>query len=140
MKKSKFSLLLSFFLVLLVSSQVFGQYKEAYSLDKVNSETEYLYLYDKGLKEFPAKILSCTKLKLLSLSGNNLTSLPKEIAQLRNLEYLDLTNNKLTSIPNEILQIKNLMLSLGGNPDISEEQIRRQMLFNRGSCLLSFKK
>lgn len=51
---------------------------------------------------------SCSSLKIIHLSRNNINSLPKEIVFLENLEELNLFDNKITGLPTTIINLKKL--------------------------------
>ena len=73
-----------------------------------------------GITEFPTVLLTCTNLKRLYLSHNELTSLPRGLGNLVNLITLDLYGNKLTSIPRELCNLVNMIyLSLKNNNQLT---------------------
>ncbi|KAG8379242.1 hypothetical protein BUALT_Bualt07G0068300 [Buddleja alternifolia] len=91
--------------------------------------------------EFPAEILNCRNLELLTLWGNNFTGpIPKEIGSLSNIQALYLGNNKFSrEIPETLLGLQKLMfLDLSRNNfggDIQEifgnfTQVRFLLLHN----------
>ncbi|XP_069545878.1 leucine-rich repeat-containing protein 27-like [Brachyistius frenatus] len=83
--------------------------------------TETLYLSRSELKHFPDSILKNSRLKNLSLEGNQISTIPGTMfISLPNLLWLDLRRNLLVSLPAEIGSHRSLRtLLLEGNP-ISE--------------------
>jgi Leucine-rich repeat (LRR) protein len=69
---------------------------------------EVLYVNKRNLKFFPNSVLDCSKMKTLSLIGNNITELPSDISKLKNLEFLDLAGNNLQEIPESIGELGKL--------------------------------
>jgi len=70
-------------------------------------------LNELDLCDFPCTYISTdisnlTRLRKLSLSGNDIKELPKGIGSLRDLIDLDLSDNKITKLPEEIINLTNL--------------------------------
>jgi len=77
-----------------------------------------LALDSNKITEIPGKELTAlTKLRELSLNGNEIVCLPEQIGELVSLDKLGLRNNKIEFIPPQIGYLTNLLeLKLDGNP------------------------
>jgi len=67
-----------------------------------------------GVSEFPAALLSLTKLEDLSLAGGKLTRLPANLGRMKGLKRLRLSENRLTSLPDSLgalTRLEELILS-----------------------------
>lgn len=80
------------------------------------------------IRTIPAKIVTLTNLKTLSVCFTDLQSLPDEISQLKKLETLDISFNQSLVLKNEIEKLSRMQwlkyLNILGT-DADEEIIRR---------------
>jgi len=87
--------------------------------DKIDNLEVFGYIRQNSIdiKDLCLKLSSCSKLKTVHFSANNITELPNEIVLLESLEELNLFENKIRTIPAEIVKMRNLKkITLSDNP------------------------
>lgn len=89
---------------------------KAYSLEMALQQPEKiteLYIHNRGLDQFPARIFQLPNLKKLALTNQFLESIPPVISSLEKLEELDFSGNRIQKLPDSIgllPRLKNLNL------------------------------
>ncbi|CAG9540465.1 unnamed protein product [Cercopithifilaria johnstoni] len=88
-----------------------------HDIDRNARTLEEMYLDCNHIKDLDKPLFRCRKLKILSLSENEVIRLPSDIAHLTFLEELNLKGNDVSDLPEEIkncIQLK--ILDLSSNP------------------------
>uniref|UniRef100_A0A0R3RRW7 Protein lap1 n=1 Tax=Elaeophora elaphi TaxID=1147741 RepID=A0A0R3RRW7_9BILA len=88
-----------------------------HDIDRNARTLEEMYLDCNHIKDLDKPLFRCRKLKILSLSENEVIRLPSDIAHLTYLEELNLKGNDVSDLPEEIkncIQLK--ILDLSSNP------------------------
>uniref|UniRef100_A0A8R1XYG7 PDZ domain-containing protein n=1 Tax=Onchocerca volvulus TaxID=6282 RepID=A0A8R1XYG7_ONCVO len=88
-----------------------------HDIDRNARTLEEMYLDCNHIKDLDKPLFRCRKLKILSLSENEVIRLPSDIAHLTCLEELNLKGNDVSDLPEEIKNCTQLkILDLSSNP------------------------
>uniref|UniRef100_A0A915Q670 PDZ domain-containing protein n=1 Tax=Setaria digitata TaxID=48799 RepID=A0A915Q670_9BILA len=88
-----------------------------HDIDRNARTLEEMYLDCNHIKDIDKPLFRCRKLKILSLSENEIIRLPSDIAHLTYLEELNLKGNDVSDLPEEIRNCTQLkILDLSSNP------------------------
>ncbi|KAM3728313.1 Protein lap1 [Dirofilaria immitis] len=88
-----------------------------HDIDRNARTLEEMYLDCNHIKDLDKPLFRCRKLKILSLSENEVIRLPSDIAYLTYLEELNLKGNDVSDLPEEIKNCTQLkILDLSSNP------------------------
>ncbi|VDN02315.1 unnamed protein product [Thelazia callipaeda] len=88
-----------------------------HDIDRNARTLEEMYLDCNHIKDLEKPLFRCRKLKILSLSENEIIRLPSDIAHLTCLEELSLKGNDISDLPEEIKNCTQLkILDLSSNP------------------------